>query len=169
MATLPSIIIPSVPADIFTRPYGGGGTITPPVAEGPAMGGGQATPPSSRPSSPTHPAKRINAFPDPGSSFYPNPDAPMLKNMYDAISRLNLWDWLSHFTPEAGKGFMFSSNPEITAIGQAIEADGHSGASFAICMRQMEFIAKQGWIEYYRNNIAPYFAAIAATNQVSRI
>ncbi len=161
MSTLPSIIIPPVPADIFTRPYGGGGTITPPVAEGPAMGGGQATPPSSRPSSPLGPAKRINAFPDPGSSFYPHPDHIMLKNMYDAISHLNLWDWLRDHMSDGAKDLMFSSAPEITAISQATEADGHSGASFALCMRQMEFIAKQGWIEYYRNNITPYYTQAA--------
>ncbi len=158
MASPPRITIPPIDYTALERPYGGGGTITPPVVEGPAMGGGQATPPHSSNAFPQQgPAPRTNAFPDPGSSFYPNPDGTLLKNMYDAISRLNLWDWLMNYTPEEGKGFMFSNSPEITAIGQATEADGHSGASFAVCMRQMEFIAKHGWIDYYRTHIYPQF------------
>lgn len=136
---------------------GGGGTITPPAVPaccGPAMGGGAATPPSSRSPSPARPVPRTNAFPDPGN-FSGHPDHLMLKNMYDAITRLNLWDWLQNFTPDEGKGFMFSFTPEIQSITVETDAMGHSGASFALCMRHMEKIAKSGWIDYYREIIAP--------------
>lgn len=128
-----------------------------------AAGGGPATPPRSRSNSiddPT-PAPRINAFPDPGT-FAPHSDHIMLKNMYDAITKLDLWLWLEKFTPEAGKGFMFTMTPEIMAIGRETDVMGHSGASFAFCMRHMEIIAKQGWIEYYRTIIAPINANIPA-------
>jgi hypothetical protein len=130
-----------------------------PLLPGPAIGGGKATPPSSRPSSPIGtkpPAQRINAFPDEGN-FTGHPDARMLKNMYDAITAHTLWDWLENFTPEKDKGFMWSSSPEIGRIGSSpiVEADGHSGASFAFCMRHMEVIAKKGWITYYREQIHP--------------
>ncbi len=81
-------------------------------------------------------------------------DSVILKNMYDAITELNLWDWLKTFTPEDGKGFMFTQNNEITQImlHNKVESDMHSGASFAWCMRQMEVIAKNGW-DYYESNI----------------
>lgn len=144
------------PAITIERP--GTTTITPPIVDGPAMGGGQATPPSSRPSSPAGPAPRTNAFPDQGN-FSGHPDHLMLKNMYAAITRLDLWDWLTNFTPEEGKGFMFTDTPEIQAIGVETDAMGHSGASFALCMRHMEKIAKGGWIDYWREIIAPHFAA----------
>jgi hypothetical protein len=80
-------------------------------------------------------------------------DSVILKNMYDAITELNLWDWLSTFTPEDGKGFMFTQNSEITQImlHNKVESDMHSGASFAWCMRHMEVIAKNGW-DYYNKN-----------------
>ena len=118
----------------------------------------KATPPSSRPSSPK-PAPRVNAFPDPGY-FGMHPDAKMLKNMYDAITDLNLWNWLENFTPEKDKGFMWSSSPEIGHIGHhpKVDSDGHSGASFAWTMRHMEVIAKKGWIDYYREYIMPRIA-----------
>jgi hypothetical protein len=123
-----------------------------------AIGGGLATPPRSRSNSmddPVNvPAPRVNAFPDPGT-FAPHSDHIMLKNMYDAITKLELWSWLYSFTPEAGKGFMFTDTPEIRAIGKETDVMGHSGASFGFCMRHMEMIAKQGWIEYYRTIIAP--------------
>ena len=77
----------------------------------------------------------------------------MLKNMYDAITKRNLWSWLSNFTPEEGKGFMFTFTPEIMAIVTETESDKHSGSSFAFCMRHMEYIAKHGWDEYSRTYI----------------
>jgi len=102
------------------------------------------------------PAQRVNAFPA-GGDFTGHPDSKMLKNMYDTITELNLWDWLENFTPEKDKGFMWSPAPEIGQIGHhpKVDSDGHSGASFAFCMRHMEVIAKKGWIDYYREYIGP--------------
>lgn len=119
------------------------------------MGGGQATPPGS-PRMSSGPLPRTNAFPDPGN-FGPHPDREMLKNMYDAITRLDLWSWLQKFTPEKDKGFMFTMTPEIMAIGTETNEMGHSGSSFAFCMRNMEVIAKKGWVTYYQEYIAPHF------------
>ncbi len=122
--------------------------------EGRAMGGSTATPPRSRSPSPARPVPRTNAHLDPGD-FSLSQDASMLKNMYDAITTLNLWDWLHNYTPPAGGGFMFSTAPALNSIAQATDAFGHSGASFAFCMRHMECIAKEGWIEYCRMHIYP--------------
>ena len=125
--------------------------------EGRAMGGGAATLPRSRSPSPARPLPRTNAHIDPGI-FSMAKDGPMLKNMYDAITTLNLWDWLAAYSPLADKGFMFSASPELNAIAAATDAFGHSGASFALCMRHMECIAKGGWIEYCRTHIYPQLA-----------
>jgi hypothetical protein len=174
---IPRLNLSTIPSNLPTA-CGAGGTITPDGQggaypnrrleesddviwshEGRAMGGGAATPPPTgdRPPSPKGPMPRTNAFPDQGN-FSGHPDHLMLKNMYDAITRLNLWGWLTNFTPEEGKGFMFSAVPEIQAIGLETDGMGHSGASFAVCMRHMEKIAKGGWIDYYREIIAPKFA-----------
>ena len=57
------------------------------------------------------------------------------KNMYidahSAITRLGLWPWLSNYTPQEGKGFMFSSDPNINSIYGALKTS-HSGATFAL-------------------------------------
>ena len=73
--------------------------------------------------------------------FENHPDEEMLQNMYDAITRLNLWDWLKSFRTE--NGFIFESTPEIQAISSETSEINHSGASFVFCMRQMEQIAKK--------------------------
>jgi hypothetical protein len=75
-------------------------------------------------------------------------DYESAKNMYidahSAITRLGLWTWLSNYTPQEGKGFMFSSDPNINSIYGALKTS-HSGATFALVMRAMEHIAKYGY------------------------
>jgi hypothetical protein len=122
-----------------------------------AIGGLAGTPPSSRPSSPSKPVPRTDNLIPQFGDFTGHTDKHMLKNMCDAISELNLWGWLSTFTPNEKEGFMWSNASEINQIGRhsKVEADGHSGASFAWCMRNMEIIAKNGWNYYYFENIVP--------------
>ncbi len=57
------------------------------------------------------------------------------------------WEFLKNFEPHKNKGFMFSEHPILTKISDAAEAHGHghSGASWAVTMRVMERIAKDGW------------------------
>lgn len=72
-----------------------------------------------------------------------------LKDAYDAITRLNLWNELSEYSPEPNKGFMFSTSPLLDKINSEMKyIDDHSGASYALTMRVMEFIAKNGWKSY---------------------
>jgi hypothetical protein len=92
----------------------------------------------------------VHKFP-PKGDFKGHDDEQMLKNMYDAITRLDLWDWLKTYKPEEGKGFLWSTADEITQISNAVLDDGHSGPSFAFCLRHMESIAKNGWEHYYKN------------------
>jgi hypothetical protein len=92
--------------------------------------------------------------------FTGHSEEKMLTNMYNAITELNLWHWLRTFTPEKKEGFMWSPAPEISQIGHhpKVDSDGHSGASFAWCMRHMEVIAKEGWHHYYSFYIVPNIA-----------
>ena len=76
----------------------------------------------------------------------------MVSNGYQAVEQLELWSWLKSFEPEDNEGFMFSSNGNISRIVEKMESlpdpPGHSGSSFAITMRQLEFIAKHGMDKY---------------------
>jgi hypothetical protein len=73
--------------------------------------------------------------------------------MYHAITRLELWNELSKYTPDPEKGFIWSDDPLIKKITdtQEIKASGHTGASLAMCFRTMEYIAKNGWDEFKKN------------------
>ena len=78
-----------------------------------------------------------------GSDF-----TPELKMMADTITKLELWEWLRNYSPDKGKGFMWSSDKNIKKISNALPQNNHSGATFAYAMRQMEFIAKNGFDEW---------------------
>lgn len=68
----------------------------------------------------------------------------MLDDAYKAVSTTKMWSYLKdkHFDDN---GFMFCTDNELSKISNAMTYQGHSGASFAWAMRQMEFIAKEGW------------------------
>ena len=77
-----------------------------------------------------------------------HPHYKMLKNMYDAINKLKLWNWLktSEFEEE---DYMLCCTPNIAAIVRETKSIGHSPDSFAYCLRYMEHIAKYEWVAYY--------------------
>ena len=66
----------------------------------------------------------------------------MIYNGYKASERLELSDWFKTWEPEADKGYMFSDHPNIWKLGQATEADGHSGSSFAWMCRNLQAFYK---------------------------
>ena len=68
----------------------------------------------------------------------------MYIDAYSTITQLDLWSWLSTYTPEEKKGFMFDSDQNINKIAGALKT-GHSGASFGFIMREMAYIAKYGY------------------------
>jgi len=68
----------------------------------------------------------------------------MFETAYQAISILNLWDFVRY--PDI-TSFMWSSNYKIDVIFHKIEELGyrhHSGSSFALVMRDMQYIAEYG-------------------------
>jgi hypothetical protein len=75
-----------------------------------------------------------------------------LKSAHKAISTCELWDWLRLYIPPENKGFMWSSTPELDKINQELWKDPanicHSGSSYGMVMRIMEYIAKNGYDKY---------------------
>ena len=71
----------------------------------------------------------------------------MFENAYQAISLTEMWDYMK----KDRESFMFSSDKEIEIISKKMEDlgyDGHSGSSFGITMRNMQFIALNGLEEH---------------------
>ena len=69
---------------------------------------------------------------------------------HKTITRCKLWDWLRNYTPNPDRGFMYSQNvPELEYLNSELMKDpinqGHSGSSYGITMRNMEYIAKNGY------------------------
>ena len=71
----------------------------------------------------------------------------MLENAYQAISLTEMWDYIKKDT----ESFMLCNDKELKVISdKMIELgyDGHTGASFGITMRNMQFIALNGLGEH---------------------
>jgi hypothetical protein len=66
-----------------------------------------------------------------------------LKDFYDTITRLNMWDAMAK---EVEGGYMFSEDPNINTIIQSTAGiDNYSGTSIGGYMREMQYIAQHGW------------------------
>jgi hypothetical protein len=79
----------------------------------------------------------------------------MIKDGINAVIRasqttgIDMWEYLKTYTPEADKGFMFSNDATIGAIGRYMEV-GHSGSSYGWTMRQLQRIAhmpQRRWLD----------------------
>ena len=70
----------------------------------------------------------------------------MLDDAYKAVSVSESWDAMKQ--EPSGGGFMFSEDAWISQINRHIKYDGHSGSSYGWTMRQMQFIALNGWDAY---------------------
>ena len=93
---------------------------------------------------------RVSIKYNPGDfSFITDPEwATALESGYRAVDINKLWHWLTTYQPEDNKGFMFSSHPNLTIINDALDYNPHSGASWACMIRNLQFIAKHGWVYY---------------------
>ena len=72
------------------------------------------------------------------------------KNICDAITKNNLWEWVRDYSPPEDKGYMFwdHSNLKLIENDDEVIADGHSGSSWGCSMRGAEKIAKEGFEAY---------------------
>lgn len=57
------------------------------------------------------------------------------------------WEFLASCQVPANQGFMFWQHPKANEIKSKLR-EGHSGASAAMMMREMEAIAKLGWEQW---------------------
>ena len=73
-----------------------------------------------------------------------------VENAYIHVNETNLWEFFKTYTPDEDKGYMYSRNATLDKISLALSSDGHSGASFAITMRNMQLIALRGWDGYVK-------------------
>ena len=64
---------------------------------------------------------------------------------YIKQNEMNVWKYLSEYSPPDDRGFMFSYGDDkvVTLVGNNMEV-GHSGCSMGWTMRNIEFIAKNG-------------------------
>ena len=70
-------------------------------------------------------------------------ERPMLTSAFNVIETNNYWSFMSEYSPEEGKGFIWSSHPKLDEIRTKITDEwGHSGASLAYTMRVIEGVAK---------------------------
>uniref|UniRef100_A0A6C0DCC1 Uncharacterized protein n=1 Tax=viral metagenome TaxID=1070528 RepID=A0A6C0DCC1_9ZZZZ len=65
-------------------------------------------------------------------------------DMYKAVEKLGIWEELKN-EPFSG-GFLFGTTDIPNRIMANLEnPDAHSGASLALCIRDMQYIAIHGW------------------------
>jgi hypothetical protein len=71
----------------------------------------------------------------------------MTRDMCIAVCELGLWDTVKNFE---GKSFMYHAPNEIYRLDShpLVDKYGHSGASFGLCIRNVQTIAKYG-LDYY--------------------
>lgn len=56
---------------------------------------------------------------------------------------IDMWTYISQYSPPENQGFMFSDDPKMRIICQKMET-GHSGTSYGWTMRYLERLAKYG-------------------------
>lgn len=79
-------------------------------------------------------------------------EADMLKDIYDAVSKLNMWENMRNFSEQS---FMFSRSTWLSQVQSNMKLmDSHSGSSYGICMRIIESIAKTGWDTFVYERLA---------------
>jgi hypothetical protein len=70
------------------------------------------------------------------------------RSAYNSIMQLELWPWIQ----QNNGPFIMNKSPEMTMLKERMWEDDinsyHSGASYALVMREMEFIAKEGYEKF---------------------
>jgi len=77
-----------------------------------------------------------------GYGFNMNPE---IDDMIKTTNKLQAWEWFRDDTPPKDKGYTYWNHENVNAISDGLEHNNHSGASFGMCMRQIQFIAGNSW------------------------
>ena len=70
----------------------------------------------------------------------------MVEDGYSAVTKAEAWDLMKE-DPGLG-GFMYTTNESYRVVHKHMDYRGHSGASYGWTMRQLQFIAENGWDAY---------------------
>lgn len=80
-----------------------------------------------------------------------------MKHAYDETTKMDMWNFFTAESPPDSLGYMFWDCPKVITLKTALDdLDGHSGASLALCLRNIEYIAKNGWDLYLTNMVKTY-------------
>jgi hypothetical protein len=71
-----------------------------------------------------------------------------MNNMFNAIIKLKLVDWIINFNP-GDRGYTYSTNDNVDKIDNEVNSDGHSGATFGYCLIIIEDIFKNSNYKKY--------------------
>jgi hypothetical protein len=101
---------------------------------------------------------RIIDEPDYGNGYFDfvkdKSERDFLRSAHKAITLCELWHWLRIYKPIKDKGFMYYQAAELDKLQEQMSKDPindlHSGSSYGFIMREMEYIAKNGY-DNYRN------------------
>jgi hypothetical protein len=78
-----------------------------------------------------------------------------LTDMYNAVSTTDNWENLKGFIPGDG-GFMFCDKPEwFSQIHKAMTYHDHSGVTYGMTIRNIDYIAKHGWENFVLKKTNP--------------
>ena len=87
-------------------------------------------------------------------------DRALYKNMHNAITSTESWNWMRNYEPDPQNGFMWSNEGVICKINNKMYEDPvsgqHSGCSYGCMMRDMQFIAKNGYEAFKAIKLAYY-------------
>jgi hypothetical protein len=70
----------------------------------------------------------------------------MLKDAWDAVNKVDGWEFLKTFSFESLR--LFESPQKLNEIDDAMVCKDHSGFSYTFTMKHMIYIAKHGWDKY---------------------
>lgn len=73
---------------------------------------------------------------------------PDLLLMANSITELGYWEFFKNETPPRNEGYMFWNNSKIDELNRTCAESGHSGATFGMACRHMQFIAQNGFDAY---------------------
>lgn len=82
-----------------------------------------------------------------------------MKHAYDETTKMELWNFFKTESPPESSGYMFWNCPKVITLKNKLDdLDGHSGASLAWCLRNIEYIAKNGWDSYLTQFVKTYLS-----------
>ena len=76
-----------------------------------------------------------------------------IKDMVETSIRLEVWEWFKTEEPPEDEGYQWWDHPNINLISSNLSNNDHSGASFACAMRNVQYIAKNGFTAWKKKYI----------------